>query len=167
MHDVPIPSEMAHDPRELNAPGRGLGRDPFRTPMQWTAGGGFTDGEPWLPIADDAATLNVETERSQAGSMLSLYRRLLELRAAEPALSVGSYAPLPASGDLLAFTRRFEGRQLLVAMTLAPGAGSVDLAGRAGRVLLSSNGDREGEAVAGTLDVGPDEALVLELNGAA
>src|SRR5678809_1416797 len=64
MHDVPIPPDRVQDPFEKNVPGLGLGRDPARTPMQWTPGEatGFTTGSPWLPIADDARALNVETE---------------------------------------------------------------------------------------------------------
>ena len=58
MQDVPIPPERVQDPFEKNVPGIGLGRDPERTPMQWNAApnAGFTDGTPWLPLADDYAT---------------------------------------------------------------------------------------------------------------
>src|SRR5690606_1605029 len=34
MRDVPIPPDMVRDPLERNIPGKGLGRDPERTPMQ-------------------------------------------------------------------------------------------------------------------------------------
>jgi len=55
------------------------GRDRLRHPMQWDASGGFTSGEPWLPLVDPA-TLNVADERADPGSLLNLYRRLIELR---------------------------------------------------------------------------------------
>ena len=38
-------------------------------------------------------------------SMLSLYRALITLRRNEPALSVGAWRGLPASGDVLAYER--------------------------------------------------------------
>ena len=38
MRDVPIPPHRVRDPFEKNVPGLGLGRDPVRTPMQWTGG---------------------------------------------------------------------------------------------------------------------------------
>jgi alpha-glucosidase len=37
MRDVPIAPDRIQDPFEKNVPGRGLGRDPERTPMQWNA----------------------------------------------------------------------------------------------------------------------------------
>ena len=38
MADTPIPPDLVQDPFEQNVPGLGLGRDPVRTPMPWTAG---------------------------------------------------------------------------------------------------------------------------------
>ena len=68
--------------------------------MQWDAGpnAGFTTGTPWLPLADDWRTVNVAAERADPCSILTLYQRLIALRRAEPALSVGSWRPLPAFG---------------------------------------------------------------------
>src|SRR6185437_7292722 len=64
MHDVPIPPELVQDPFERNVPGIGVGRDPERTPVQWSDGAnaGFTTGEPWLPFADDYRQINVATQ---------------------------------------------------------------------------------------------------------
>jgi alpha-glucosidase len=57
------------------------GRDGHRHPMQWDASpnGGFTSGEPWLP-ALDPADRNVERQRGEPGSLLSLWRALIQLR---------------------------------------------------------------------------------------
>jgi alpha-glucosidase len=57
------------------------GRDRFRHPMQWTGerGGGFTSGEPWLPLVDPEH-VNVEAQRDDPGSMLTLTRELVRLR---------------------------------------------------------------------------------------
>jgi alpha-glucosidase len=58
-----------------------VGRDRYRHPMQWTGEptGGFTTGTPWLPLVDPAAS-NVEAQRDDPGSMLSLVRKLIALR---------------------------------------------------------------------------------------
>jgi alpha-glucosidase len=57
------------------------GRDRFRHPMQWDSSpsGGFSSGEPWLSPVDPAER-NVETQRDDPGSMLSLVRELIALR---------------------------------------------------------------------------------------
>jgi alpha-glucosidase len=69
------------------------GRDPERTPMQWHRGhhGGFTDGTPWLPLGQSLTKHNVETELGEPDSFLSLYRRLLRLRARHAILRQGTY----------------------------------------------------------------------------
>jgi alpha-glucosidase len=66
------PGETSHDR---------AGRDRYRHPMQWTGApeGGFTTGEPWLPLVDPDRH-NVEDQRADPGSMLSLVRRLIEVR---------------------------------------------------------------------------------------
>jgi len=57
------------------------GRDPMRHPMQWDASptGDFTSGDPWLPTVDPAGR-NVEAQRDDPGSLLQLYRLLIEAR---------------------------------------------------------------------------------------
>ena len=57
------------------------GRDRYRHPMQWTGdpAGGFTTGTPWLPLVDPWHS-NVEAQRDDPASMLSLVRELIALR---------------------------------------------------------------------------------------
>jgi alpha-glucosidase len=57
------------------------GRDRFRHPMQWdgSRNGGFTTGKPWLP-AVEPERVNVEAQREDPRSTLSLVRDLLTLR---------------------------------------------------------------------------------------
>jgi alpha-glucosidase len=154
------------DPWERRVPGLGLGRDPERTPMQWDAGpgAGFTTGAPWLPLGDDYAGVNVAAQRHNPRSALTLARRLIALRRAEPALSVGGYAPAPAGGDLLAYTREADVRRLLVALNLGGRPASLALDDRSrGRTLLSTHLDREGEPLSGALELRGDEGVIAEL----
>lgn len=121
MENVPIPADRLQDPFEKREPGKGHGRDPQRTPMQWSAaeGAGFTTGEPWLPICAKHTTVNVEAQRHDAHSLLSLYRELIKLRRAHPALSVGSHEPVNADGALLAYRRRLESETFLIVLNLS------------------------------------------------
>ncbi len=161
MRDVEIPSELVQDPYERNVPGIGVGRDPARTPMRWSCEekAGFTTGEPWLPLGEGHAEVNVETHKKTPRSMLALHHRLLALRRAESAFALGSYAPVEAAGDLLAYSREKDGRRYLIALNLGSRSQTIEATGR---VVLSTFLDREDEAVGETLNLRGDEGLILE-----
>jgi alpha-glucosidase len=169
MHDVPIPLHAVQDPYEKNVPGLGLGRDPERTPMQWNAspGAGFTTGVPWLPIAADHERVNVAAQREDGGSMLSLYRALLALRRAEPALAIGDYETLYTSEELYVFARHHGGKSFAVLLNFGPEPQTVhaSMLGIQGRIALSTHLDRTDEALAEKYDLRPNEGLILELTG--
>lgn len=128
MHDVPIPESRVQDPWETYFPGQGLGRDPERTPMQWTPepNAGFCPPgvEPWLPLARDYQEINVAVEREVTDSPLALTRSLLELRRDSPALRQGSYSPLPAPAGIFAY-RRATSEEAYVAVLNFTGEGRV------------------------------------------
>ncbi|HEU5161523.1 MAG TPA: alpha-amylase family glycosyl hydrolase [Thermoanaerobaculia bacterium] len=166
MADVPIRPDQVRDPYEKNVPGLGLGRDPQRTPMRWTGDpkGGFTQGDPWLPVGPDVRVVNVEAERDETRSMLALYRDLIELRRREPALETGAYAPLEAAGDIVAFVRKKDARVLFVVLNLGAKTESFDLKSvdLRGVILLSTCGGRQGEPVRNSLELRPIEGIVAE-----
>jgi alpha-glucosidase len=128
--------------------------------MPWNAepSGGFTSGEPWLPLGSDLGALNVVAQEGDPSSMLSLYRALLRLRRAEPALSVGSYAPVAATGCVLAYERRYKGRRLLVALNMS--GETVDLPTEAATILLSTMLAGTCEATSGRLLLRPHEGCI-------
>ena len=165
MTQVAIPPERVQDPFEKRVPGIGVGRDGCRTPMQWTAdrGAGFTAGEPWLPLAEDFRSQNVDNQRADPASILNLHRRLIALRGSRPALAAGAYRPLAAQGDLLLYRREHADDQVTVAlnMGLAPTTVLLESMAPEARVLLSSNADREGEKIARAIDLRGNEGLVI------
>jgi alpha-glucosidase len=167
MHDVPIAADQVRDPFEKNVPGLGLGRDPVRTPMQWTGGdnAGFTTGSSWLPLADDFNTVNVAALGDQPRSIFTLYRRLIELRRAEPALSVGAFASLPVSDHVMAYARKAGDRRLLIVLNFAAHACAFDLSileAQAG-LLLSTHLDRNQEQLGDEIQLRSDEGVIVEL----
>ena len=166
IRDVEIPPGRVQDPFEKNVPGNGLGRDPERTPMQWCdePNAGFSAGQPWLPVAPDYSRVNVQAQRDDPASMLTLYKRLIDLRRGEAALEIGRFEPVECAGDVLAYLRR--GRagesEFLVALNL--GAQPHSLPAPEGRIALSTHLDRGGEKVSGSLSLRPDEGVVLRLD---
>ena len=168
MTDVPIAPDQVQDPFEKNVPGLGLGRDPGRTPMQWSDAewGGFTTARPWLPLADDFKTANVAKLRQETASILNLYQQLIQLRRKEPALSVGDYAALPASDDLMAYIRKSADRRFLVALNFAGQSRSFnldELQARGAVLRLSTYLDREDERLENELVLRADEGVIVEL----
>jgi alpha-glucosidase len=161
-----IPPERVQDPFEKNVPGFGLGRDGCRTPMQWDASrfAGFSQVEPWLPLTDDFMSRNVATERSDAGSLYNLYRRLIALRRAHPALATGSYRPVTAEGDVLAYTREQGGERFVVALNFGAGPAAVALPDGQGTVALSVFGGRGGGQVRGRLNLAGNDGLLIKLD---
>src|SRR5436305_12033442 len=96
MEQVKIPKARIADPFEKLVGGYGLNRDPERSPMRWdeTRNGGFTTGDPWLPMGADIADRNVERLKNDSRSILALYRALIALRKRERVLVEGQYQPI-------------------------------------------------------------------------
>jgi alpha-glucosidase len=110
---LPVRKEDVQDPiGKIGWPDE-KGRDGERTPMQWdtTKDSGFSSADhPWLPIPPSAANYNVSVESSDPHSILSFYKRLLEIRQSEPALREGSYLPLDRDDPyVLAYLRKNPG----------------------------------------------------------
>ncbi|MGA7671923.1 MAG: alpha-amylase family glycosyl hydrolase [Nitrolancea sp.] len=169
MPDVHIPSELIQDPEEHRIPGLGLGRDPERTPMQWDASenAGFTTGTPWLPVSEDYHRRNVEAQRVDSTSMLTLQHRLIGLRRDERALSVGSYAPVRAAGTVYAYIRENEGTRFLIALNFGEEPQKLELrkGHDRGQIVISTKLDREKDRVSGQLNLRGHEGVVLRLEG--
>lgn len=119
MHNVPISKTDVHDPFERNVPG--LGRDPERTPMQWSdeTNAGFSAVKPWLPLPNDYIENNVAREMRDPYSPFSLYRTLLNLRRTS-ALHTGRYEHWLGSNDLVfGFLQRKEDEEFLIVLNMS------------------------------------------------
>ena len=144
-------------------PGFGLGRDPVRTPMPWSAepNGGFTDGTPWLPLNADSDMLNVSSQADDPRSMLSLYCALIRLRRESEALSIGDWRLLAATEHVLAYERRLGGERVMIALNMTGEAQTVRVAARTCEILLSTCLDETGAVRGEEIHLRADEGLVL------
>jgi alpha-glucosidase len=159
--NTPVAHEDMRDPLGVRFFPYYEGRDAMRTPMQWSAaaGGGFTDPgvRPWLPLGD-VGVYNVQDQRDDPASTLSLVRDLIGLRRREPELREGSYRSLPAPEGVWAWLR---GDRTLVALNMSDEPAS--LPGLDGRIEIGTERARDETAFAGSLDLGPWEGLVARL----
>jgi alpha-glucosidase len=160
MTDVPVAPSDARDTVGLRL-SPDAGRDPCRTPMQWSgaAGGGFTlaDVRPWLPIGD-AAAVNVDDQRVDPTSMLHLCRDLIALRRSTPELRSGGYDSLPSPSGVWAWRR---GDAIAVALNLTDEPSAVTLG--PSRILIATDRARDGEGVRTDLSLGPWQGAVVRL----
>ena len=98
-----------------------MSRDNARTPMQWdsSAKTGFTDGDPWIGVNPNAATVNVAAAEADPDSVLNFLRRMIRFRKEHLALVYGSFELLAREETrLLAFVREGEGERLLVEINM-------------------------------------------------
>lgn len=122
MEDSIIPEDKIQDPFEKNVPGMGLGRDPERTPMQWTSKqySGFSEVETWLPIPKTAKEINVDVENNDPRSMLQLYKTLLQIRKTSNPLLFGKYTSIDLENDhIFAYVRQFEKEKLAIVLNFS------------------------------------------------
>lgn len=151
------------------------GRDPERAPIPWRrpseAGpaAGFSTGDPWLPLVEDAEELCVAAQEADPASTLHLARRIATLRRDTPALQTGSQRTLDAGPDVLAFVRETEAERYLVTVNFATAPVSAAVPGYdhgTATLVLSTDATRDGNATAVRLDdlgLAPGEALLLRL----
>jgi len=98
------------------------GRDQGRTPMQWNneTVGGFTSGEPWLPLHEDFRKVNVHSETNDEKSVLNAYRQLIALRKAIPALQCGEIEfEETGRNNILSYTRTLNDQQTLTILNFS------------------------------------------------
>ncbi|WP_299093758.1 alpha-glucosidase [uncultured Metabacillus sp.] len=91
-------------------------RDKARSPMQWdeSENSGFSTAEPWISFPTKREGINVRQQLAQSDSILSYYKKLLELRRNHPALHHGDYQLLEKNGDMIYFIKAAEGERVMV-----------------------------------------------------
>jgi alpha-glucosidase len=160
-----IPRAAIKDPQGLRL-GAEQSRDQCRTPFEWdgSANAGFSPDPsvtPWLPVAPGHEARNLAAQRDDPRSIFALYRRLLALRRATPALQLGAYQPLDAPESCYVYRRTLDGTTVTVALNFSAAERAITTA-PGGRVALATGLDREGETVeAGALTLRPWEGVVL------
>jgi alpha-glucosidase len=103
----------------------------------------------------------VKRLENDEGSILYLYRRLIELRCERAPLAVGEYREVLCTGAVLAYERTWRAQRCLVLLNFSHEPVSVLLPDETGEVLLSTHLDREWEHVQDRCSLRADEGLVI------
>lgn len=98
------------------------GRDNARTPMQWDASpnAGFTNGTPWLHVNPNYTKINVSANLADDNSVFYTYQQLIQFRKENSIVVWGEFdLVLPDHPQVFAYTRTYEGKQLLVVTNMS------------------------------------------------
>ncbi|WP_299613464.1 alpha-glucosidase family protein [uncultured Tateyamaria sp.] len=130
LHEADVAFEDLQDPYGIEFWPEFKGRDGCRTPMVWEPSnghGGFTTGEPWLPVSRDHLHNAVATQEDDPGALLHHYRKAIALRQTHRALSKGAHDGVKAAGDVVHFIRRHEDQVIFCAVNLSDEPSTLDL----------------------------------------
>ena len=129
-----------------------LARDHARIPFSWSdsKNAGFSESTPWMRANDDTAVCNAKQQQTDKASVLSFWKRMLQLRR--------QYADIFVHGDfdiqdmenpsLFKFTKTWQNRKAFVVLNFSGEAQQLDLASEVGTQkpsLLVSSADSSQE----------------------
>jgi alpha-glucosidase len=134
-------------------------RDRSRAPLPWT---GDRPARSWIRPSADLATRNVSAQAAQEDSVLSLYRRLIWLRRASPALRSGSFEWESRARGVLAYWRTAPEERVLVMINTRSWTATVPLrSGTGWEALASTYGPWAGTVAPGPIRLRAYEAVIL------
>jgi alpha-glucosidase len=135
------------------------GRDGPRAPIpwEWESPFGWRGEPPYLPFPPESAERNVAAQRADPDSIAHLYRDLIAVRRASPALSGGDWEPVEAPKEVIGFRRSTVGDQRVILVNFAGHGQEIPIDG--GWVVeLASDREGEGEKYGGLV---PGDAAVI------
>ena len=145
-------------------------RDNSRTPVQWNdeKHAGFTDGTPWIDVARNYQTVNVENALADENSVFYHYKKLIQLRKQYDIITYGDYQLiLEEHPDIFAYVRNGQDEKLLVVNnfygkdTVFELPKSVEAEGYKVGILLSNYEDSTGDV--SQINLRPYESIVYKL----
>ena len=145
------------------------GRDNSRTPMQWNAESeaGFTTGKPWIMTNENYQKINVESQLNNTNSIYSFYKKMIELRKANPVLVYGKYELLLEDHPTIFAYKRVEGEsEAIIICNFGDQNESVTCNSSPNRVgqLILSNVDHKEKTFAPKMVLTPYETRVYLFN---
>ncbi len=141
-------------------------RDNSRTPVQWNdkEAAGFTTGVPWLKIAEEYKSINVEIQEKREDSVLNHYKKLISLRKREElreTLVEGTFVPYkPEEENLFAYYRKGRTNDILVVCNYQKEERSLLISDSIEKLLYSNQGR---EVVENNIKLKGYESIILEV----
>lgn len=142
-------------------------RDNARTPMQWDTrvNAGFSEATPWIGVNPNYQSINVAANLADENSIFYHYQKLISLRTTSQYSDLITYGKtalvLADHENVFAYTRTYEGQQLLVVANFFDTPQTITLGHEASAVLVQNYPDVSLELTQITLR--PYEAIVYVL----
>lgn len=139
------------------------GRDGSRTPLPWdeTVNGGFSEGEPWLPLGEGNLKRSVAAQRNNPDSLWAMWRDALAVRRTSRVLQTGAQGEVSARDGVLMFSRDLEDSRVWVVLNMTDRRREIaEVASGEWRVLLGTH--PRDRLVAGRLTLAGCEGVLLE-----
>ncbi|WOI52150.1 alpha-amylase family glycosyl hydrolase [Parvularcula sp. LCG005] len=150
-----VPFEKLKDPEAIANWPLTLGRDGARTPMPWRGdhrNGGFSDGDPWLPMDPRHLPLAVHAQEEDEHAVLHFIRQLIRMRHTSAALRRGSQTFLDTDDTLIAYWRVLDHEKVLCLFNIGEQEADTDgLIQQNCTRLVSIGLDEDGQAVPAVL----------------
>ncbi len=95
-------------------------RDHARIPMQWDNSeyAGFSKHKPWIDVNPNYVDINVEKQIDDKDSMLSYYKKAIQLRKQYKALVYGDFIRLKSNKNILVYNRILDNEKFLVIINM-------------------------------------------------
>ena len=157
--------EKGYDDAKVMAIIQAKSRDNSRTPMQWdqSKNAGFTNGQPWLDVASNYPTVNVEAELNNPNGIFAYYKQLIHLRKTEDALINGTYQGILLDDPkVMAYLRTTETEEILVLSHFYAGEVEVELPDGFNQTAEKIIGNGSAEVVNQSVKLSPYEIIVLK-----
>ncbi len=173
MESDKIPKNQLQDPLGKRYWPIYSGRDNCRQPMCWNPSDphfGFTKGSPWLPVSKNGSLSNVEIQQNSKNSLLSIYKKLLQIRKKEIVLRRGTQRIIFLSNDkILSYLRVFENEKIIILLNFSAEetrffSGDENLNVERGKILFSTHRKEESYFDLNIIALLPYEASIIKLD---
>lgn len=144
-------------------------RDNSRTPMQWTSeeNAGFTTGTPWIKVNPNYVEINVAKQEKDPNSILSFYKKMIELRKNHEIFTYGTYDLLLENDPQIFAYKRTLGEEKIIVITNLSEKKAIfktENISLSRKNLLLSNMDDSESANAASIELRPYEARVYRIS---
>ena len=141
-------------------------RDNSRTPMQWndTSHAGFTQGTPWLSVANNYPQVNIASALTNQESVFYFYKKLIQLRKDIDVITTGDYVDLmPEHEELFCYQRENKTHRLIAVHNFYNNEVglNLDIQGQGAEYILSNYGDMEAKKPQSSMVLRPYECRVI------